>query len=170
MTKLSVIVPAYDEEKTIGSVLEKVKNTLKSMDYEIIVVDDGSTDKTSEIAKRQGVKVITNRVNMGVGFSIQNGFREIGKNTDIVVQLDGDGQHDPSEIQTLIKPILTNEADVVIGSRFLGSHAKMPWIKKTGNKVFSRLISLICGVKITDSQSGFRAMRKEFVNEYHCHG
>jgi len=153
--KIVVCIPAYNEESSIAGVIANAK---PYADH-IIVCDDGSKDKTAEIAKKMGAEVFSNPVNMGKGFSLNMLFdyaRDL--NPDIVVTLDADGQHDPNEIPKLIDPILANRADVVIGSRYVkGSWTDAPRYRRLGLKIVNSLFSFDNEFGIKDTQSGFRA-------------
>lgn len=165
--KTLAIIPAYNEEYAIGDV---IKGTSKFVD-EILVINDGSTDRTVEIAKNASATVIDNIVNRGLGKAIQRGYNEaLKRDTDIVVQIDADGQYDPEEIPKLIKPILENRADLVLGSRLENLKYEMPWIKNWGNKAFSWLLRRLTGVYIKDGQTGFRAMRREVLESIKLRG
>lgn len=153
MPHITAIVPAYNEELTIGSV---VISTSKFVDH-VIVVDDGSTDHTAEIAEKAGAEVIKHSQNNGKGAALKTGFNTI-INTDIIVTIDGDGQHNPREIPLLIKPIEDGEADLVNGSRYLEKKFKgTPVYRRVGQAVLDKTTNINSGLKITDSQSGFRA-------------
>lgn len=150
---ITAIVPAYNEELTIGSV---VISTSEFVDR-VIVVDDGSTDHTSEIAEKAGAEVIKHSENIGKGAALKTGFNAISR-TDIVVTVDGDGQHNPREIPLLIKPIEDGEADLVNGSRYLEKKSKgTPAYRRLGQAVLDKTTNINSGLKITDSQSGFRS-------------
>lgn len=165
--RLIAIIPAFNEESTIGDV---IKATSSLVD-EVLVINDGSTDKTIEIAMNSGATIIDNIVNRGLGKTIQRGYDEaIKRGADIVVQLDADGQYDPAEIPKLIKPIIDGKADLVLGSRLENLKYKMPLFKKQGNKAFSRLLCLLTGVDINDGQTGFRAIRKEVLETIKLRG
>ncbi len=155
--KLSIIIPAYNEEATISHVLRG----LKSKGYKnIVVVDDGSIDKTPHIAKKEGVKLHSHIINRGLGGALGTGIEAaLLENPDIIVTLDADGQHDPKDIKKLIKPIIRGEADVVIGSRMLNPRG-MPFSKRVANKIGNFITWLLFGVYISDSQSGLRAFSK----------
>ncbi len=151
--KVTAIIPAYNEELAIGSVIITTK---KNVDH-VIVVDDGSTDQTAEIAELAGAEVIKHKKNLGKGAALKTGFDAV-KKTDIIVTLDGDGQHNPNEIPKLIKPIENGEADIVNGSRYLGDKKnETPGYRRLGQTVLDTATKLNSGLKITDSQSGFRA-------------
>ncbi|MFA4669675.1 glycosyltransferase family 2 protein [Pyrococcus kukulkanii] len=153
-----IIIPAYNEELTIGSVV-----TLAKKYGDVLVVDDGSIDRTSDIAKKAGAITLRHEANKGKGQALKTGFRyALENNYDAVVCLDADGQHDPDEIPLLLKPILNGEADMVIGSRYLnGAHKNIPLYRRLGLWVLNKTTALASGAKITDSQSGFRALNRK---------
>lgn len=155
--KLVVIIPAYNEEKKIGQVIDGVKEYTNS----IIVVDDGSQDKTSKIALEKGVKVYRHLINRGLGATLGTGIRAaLLEEAELISTLDADGQHDPKEIPKLLEPLISGESDIVIGSRFL-ENQKMPAFRKLGNYFFNFITFLLFGIWSTDSQSGFRAFNKK---------
>lgn len=165
--KTIAIIPAFNEESTIENIIKK---TSLSVD-EVLVINDGSTDRTVEAAKNGGATVIDNIVNRGLGKTIQRGYDEaIKRGADIIVQIDADGQYDPEEIPKLIKPILENKADLVLGSRLENLKYEMPWLKKKGNKAFTWLLRRLTGANIKDGQTGFRATRKEVFETLKIHG
>lgn len=161
---VSVIIPAYNEEKTIGNVIADTINVMNSQDlpYEIIVVDDGSTDRTGLIASQYKATILTNKTNRGKGYCLRRGFQRA--NGDIIVTLDSDGEHQPKEIVDLLEPILMG-TDLVGGSRFLGKSRNFTTrLNGIGNNLFNISIELLTGAQITDSQSGFRAVKKEVLD------
>jgi glycosyltransferase involved in cell wall biosynthesis len=173
--KLLVLIPAYNEEGIIDKTIRDIPKKIHGVDsIQILVVNDGSIDKTLEIAMNAGAEVVSHKRNMGVGSSFMTGIRNaVLRDADIVITLDADSQFNPKHIPELILPILQNQADVVVGSRFLEiKPTKMPIIKNFGNKVFSRLVSWCVGQHLTDTQTGFRAYSREsllnisIVNEY----
>ncbi|MDD5616296.1 MAG: glycosyltransferase family 2 protein [Candidatus Methanoperedens sp.] len=165
--KTIAIIPAYNEESTIGDV---IKGTSQFVD-EILLIDDGSTDQTIDVAMNAGAIVIDNIVNRGLGKTIKRGYNEAIKHgADIVVQIDADGQYDPKEIPKLIQPILENKADLVLGSRLENLKYEMPWFKKQGNKAFTWLLRRLTGADIKDGQTGFRATRKEVFETIEIQG
>jgi glycosyltransferase involved in cell wall biosynthesis len=165
--KLIAIIPAFNEETTIGDV---IKATSRFVD-EILVISDGSTDSTTNIAKSSGATVIDNIVNRGLGKTIKRGYAEaIKRGADIVVQIDADGQYDPQEIPKLIQPILDNKADLVLGTRLENLKYEVPWLKKQGNKAFTWLLRRLTGADIKDGQTGFRATRKEVFETVEIQG
>lgn len=164
--KLFIIVPAFNEEKIIGKVLfnlkaQKLKNTKK----EIIVVNDGSTDKTEEIAKKCRVTVLSHPINRGLGGALGTGLEYArSKKADIVITFDADDQHEPKDLKRLIEPILKNKADFVIGSRLL-KNSKMPMDRKLINLVANIINFFLWSIWITDSQSGLRALSKNALKK-----
>jgi glycosyltransferase involved in cell wall biosynthesis len=161
---VSFIIPAYNEEKTVGTVIDDTSQVMElyGLPYEIIVVNDGSTDHTEQIAVATGkAKVFTNRPNRGKGYCLRRGLKEA--HGDIIVTLDSDGEHKPKEIPGLITPLFDNN-DIVSGSRFMGSRFDATKrLNQVGNFLFNTAIMTLTGKQVTDSQTGFRAMRREVV-------
>jgi glycosyltransferase involved in cell wall biosynthesis len=163
--KLAITIPAYNEEQIIGRVIREIPKKIQGIDeIEIIVVDDGSKDRTSEIAKEAGAsRVISHPNNRGVGRAFSTGLNAaIETGADIIVNIDADMQFDPKDIPKLLDPILKNEAEFVTASRFLDKDLEpdMPYIKKVGNSLFTWTISKITGQHFTDTQCGFRAFSR----------
>ena len=154
--KIITIIPAYNEEKAIETVVRWVKEY-----SDVLVVDDGSTDQTSYLAKNAGAEIMSHSQNIGKGAAIKTGLKyAIERDYDLMVLLDGDGQHNPRCIPLLLEGIY--EADVVIGSRFLKFNPKnMPLHRRLSNGITTRLIRYVTGYHITDSQCGFRAISKK---------
>ena len=153
LPRITAVIPAYNEELSIGSV---VISTNKYVDH-TIVVDDGSSDNTAEIAAKAGAEVINHIQNMGKGAALKTGFDAV-KDTDIIVTIDSDGQHNPDEIPKLVKPIEDGEADIVNGSRYLDNKDdETPAYRRLGQTILDTATNLNSGLNITDSQSGFRA-------------
>jgi glycosyltransferase involved in cell wall biosynthesis len=159
--KIIVAIPAYNEAQFIGDIITRAK---KYAD-EIIVVDDGSTDATSKVARAAGAEVIRHRKNRGAGAATQTAFKAAKrKHADIVVTIDGDGQHNPDEIPRLLAPILKGKADLVIGSRFLRpTLQQMPRYRKFGIDVITFLYNLGSKLKVSDSQCCFRAQNRRLM-------
>jgi len=152
--KTLAAIPCHDEGLAIGSVVLKVR---KYVD-EVLVVDDGSTDDTVEVSEEAGAAVVSHGVNKGYGAAIQSCFNYAKENDfDVMVILDGDGQHDPSYIPDFINTLKTNKADIVIGSRFLTKNKIKPKWRIVGMKVLNLFTRLVGNIKTTDSQSGYRA-------------
>jgi len=158
----------YNEEKTLEDVIGNIKNTMNKTryDYGIQVVDDGSIDSTADIAKNLGVLVYSHNRNYGLAETFKEEIsRALENGADIIVHIDADGQYDSEDIVRLVEPIYEGEADLVIGSRFLGTIEEMPFVKIIGNRMFSRVVSQITGIKITDAQTGYRAFTKEVAEK-----
>jgi glycosyltransferase involved in cell wall biosynthesis len=179
MTKknLIIFVPAYNEEKSIFNLIKEIP-LFPNFNQKVIVINDGSTDSTSATAKKAGAIVISNKKNLGLGYSFKIGLVEaLKEDADIVVVLDGDGQYNPKHINKLISPILRDEADLVQGNRFLaGERYESSSIRKLGNKFISSFLSkiLLRLADVYDTQSSFRAFNgslatvlvKEIVGKY----
>ena len=157
---ITIGIPAFNEEKNIGKVIISLKKIVNN----IIVCDDGSTDLTKEIAEGLGAKVISHTKNMGYGEAIKSIFNEAKKNeTDILVTFDADGQHRSEDIKSLTKPIIDQQAEIVIGSRFLKNETNMPNYRKIGVKVLTKVTNMSIKENLTDSQSGLRAYHKKVL-------
>lgn len=157
---IAVVIPAYNEEASIGKVIDSMPNYVDK----VIVVDDGSNDKTSEISKKKGAFVIKHRKNKGIGAAFRTGIKKVLElYTDIMVNIDADRQFNPEDIQKLIEPIINRQADFVIASRFKNPkyYPKMSRAKFIGNKFMSFLVSKISGQKFYDVSCGFRAYSRE---------
>lgn len=153
--KVTVILPAYDEEVSIGSIVLLTKHYADN----VIVVDDGSSDRTAEIARKAGAEVIQHKMNKGKGVALKTGFTTADNlGADIIVTMDSDGQHNPADIPKLVDPIIKGDADMVNGSRYLnGQDKNTPVYRRVGQTVLDRATNLNSGLQVTDSQSGFRA-------------
>ena len=165
--KIIVTIPAYNEEKSIGGVIENIREVMNqnNYDYTILVVDDGSTDRTAGIAKNNGALVYRHPKNYGLADTFKTEIEQALKlNADIITHIDADGQYLPKEIPKLIKGV-ENGYDLVLGSRFKGKIEYMPLIKRMGNIAFSKVISQLTGLKISDGQTGFRAFTKKVAKE-----
>jgi glycosyltransferase involved in cell wall biosynthesis len=162
--KILIIVPAYNEEESLAGVIRDLREHVPSAD--VVVVNDGSRDSTSQVARELGVKVLDLPFNLGIGGAVQAGYLHARRNGyDIAVQFDGDGQHRAGEIKKLIEPLATDKADLVIGSRFLVSGGyKAPVFRKLGIGIFSFVLSRVLDITVTDSTSGFRAANREVID------
>ena len=159
--KVAIGIPAYNEEKNIASVISK----LSKFGYSIIVCDDGSDDQTNQIAEKMGALVITHKKNLGYGAAIGSlFFKAKDMDLDVLVTMDADGQHRPKDVKAVLDPILKEEADIVIGSRFLVENKEMPSYRKTGIKMITKLANTALDKQITDSQSGFRGYSKKVLS------
>ena len=159
---IAVTIPCYNEEKTIGVLISKIHKVMKSnrYRYSIIVVDDGSNDKTAETAKKAGSIVYSHPKNYGLAECFRTEIEKcIERNADVIVHIDADLQYKPEEIPRLVDEI-ENGYDLVLGSRFKGKIEEMPLVKRLGNIAFSKVVSQITGLKISDAQTGFRAFRR----------
>lgn len=164
--KISIIVPVFNEEKTIGTVLERVNavdlSSLK-LKKEIIVVDDGSTDSTATIAeKSKGIKLLRHKKNRGKGAAIKTGIKN--STGDIIVIQDADLEYNPEEIPKLIRPIINGKEKVVYGSRFMGTIiGKQLLLHNIGNKVLSLITALLYNANITDMETGYKAFESSVI-------
>ena len=156
--KLFIVIPAYNEEVTIGKVVQELRALeLPDIEKEVIVVDDGSMDRTGEVARSEGAVIVRHIVNRGVGGALGTGISAaLRKGADIIVTYDADGQHAASDIEKVIGPIQNGSADVVLGTRMLDS-GHMPWTRRIANQIANLITLTLFGIKTTDSQCGFRA-------------
>jgi len=169
LRKRLVIVPAYNEEKNIGQVVDDILGS--GLGFDVVVIDDGSHDRSGEVARAHGARVIKLPFNLGIGGAVQTGLKFAQRHGyDVAIQIDGDGQHLPSEIPHLLAPLQRREADVVIGSRYLGArHYRTPFMRRAGMIVFSAVNSMLVGQRITDSTSGFRAFNRRAIEFLSSH-
>jgi len=153
-----VVVPALNESGSIGRVIDDVGRELRSS--HVVVIDDGSTDDTARIAARAGAAVVSLPVNLGIGGAVQAGYRyALRYGFKVVIQVDGDGQHDPSEAQSLLEPVAAGKADMVVGSRWLGRGDYVaPPGRRVGMRVLAAMVRWRTGQRFTDTTSGFRAL------------
>ena len=168
--KLAIVIPAYNEEETLGIVLNSLPKKLKGIrEIKTIVVDDGSKDRTHEIARWNQVMALKHIVNLGVGAATITGLEAARKiNSDIVITLDADGQHSPSNIEKLIEPIIKKEVDIVIGSRDY-KIKNMPVVKVFGNLMMNTLTYMVFRKWSADSQSGMKAFSKSALEKIKLH-
>ena len=157
-----VIIPAYNEERRIASVVAGVKVAVP--DAAIVVVNDCSRDDTAAVACQAGAIVVSHPFNMGYGAAIQTGYKyALANNYDYLVQLDADGQHDPSCIPALLAPVRAGESDIAIGSRFLENSYRPPFMRRVGMSLFRSIVSLVTGRQVTDTTSGFQAFNRNVI-------
>ena len=160
--KSIAIIPAFNEEEAIESV---VKKSFQYVD-DVLVVDDGSSDNTFQIAESSGAILLRHPTNYGKGISLKDAFAKVD-DYDVVVTIDGDGQHNPDEIPLLVKPIIDGKADLVNGSRYLnGFDENTPAYRRVGQKVLDIATNITAGTNVTDSQSGFRAFSGKTISCY----
>jgi glycosyltransferase involved in cell wall biosynthesis len=160
MQGVSVVIPCHDEAEAIGAVVRGVRAELEGREHEVLVVDDGSGDGTGEAAREAGARVVRLEPNRGKGVALVTGAREA--RFPVLAFLDGDGQDDPSDLVPLLER-LSDDVSLVVGSRFLGTlHAgSIHPLNRVANRAFSGLISVLFGERITDSQAGFRIVRRD---------
>lgn len=169
-----VVIPAYNEEDSIKNIIKKIQENYISTAkrgywVEIIVVDDGSIDQTIKTARDAGVKkIISHPTNRGLGAATRTGLqRAYEMGADVAVKIDADSQHEPDDIDKVVKPILDDKADCVFGSRLTGGlKYKMPLYRAAGNRFFSWLVSMLTGLKITDAQTGLMAFSKRYLKDF----
>lgn len=168
--KILAIIPAYNEESNIYNVVTAIKKEAEEVD--ILVINDGSKDDTGKEAIRAGAKVINMPYNLGIGGAVQTGYiYALQNNYDIAIQVDGDGQHNPKDIEKIIKPIIEGKSDMVIGSRFKDKTDYKPsFCRNLGIMFFSKLVSTLCRASYYDTTSGYRAINRScmelFCNYY----
>lgn len=157
MASITIVIPVYNEQDMIQNVIDEISN---HGEYSIIVVDDGSADGTFKRASDCDVLAIRHKINRGKGAAVKTGVMVANMlEADVVVTMDGDGQHDPTDIPSLVKPILQDNCDVVLGSRMLNPDG-MPFLKVVANRIGNIITWLFYGILVSDSQSGFRAYSK----------
>lgn len=161
--KTLVLIPAFNEASGIATVIADIRLIVPN--YDILVINDGSTDSTAAVASASGAVVVSHAFNMGYGVAIQSGYKYACSNDyDFIVQIDGDGQHDPSCIPVLLKPVIEGKVDFTLGSRFLGESNYRPhWARSLGMYLFNKLVSWQTRQQITDSTSGYQAFNRDVI-------
>lgn len=164
--KTLVIIPAYNEEQNLEKVIIGLQKYAPFADY--LIINDCSTDETEKLCREKHFQYLSLPINLGIGGGVQAGYKYALENDyDIVVQHDGDGQHDPKYIKDAIEPIENNEADIVIGSRFITKEGfQSTGTRRLGINILSLLLKICSGAKIKDVTSGFRAVNKEYIKLY----
>lgn len=163
--RVLISIPAYNEGKNIVSTVKKVKQAIGRRNWDILVINDGSKDNTAELAGGMRVNVVSHPFNMGYGVAIQTGYKYALENKyDALVQIDADGQHDPKYVDKMLEALDNYKADVVIGSRFKERTGyKAPFVRRMGMIFFSFIVDRVTGMNITDSTSGYQAIRAEVL-------
>jgi glycosyltransferase involved in cell wall biosynthesis len=161
--KAIAIIPAFNEEEAIGNVVDEV--FAFDPDLDVLVIDDASHDFTRERAQQHGARVVRLPYNLGIGGAVQAGFRYAANNGyDVVVRVDGDGQHDPAELGPLIAVVLGGRADICVGSRFAGGDGyRSSAARRVGIRVLARTVSLLTGQRVTDTTSGFQVLNRKAI-------
>ena len=172
--RVLAIVPAYNEAGSIAAVVAEIRRAQPTVD--VVVVDDGSIDATAMLAEKAGAIVLRMPFNVGIGGAVQTGYQfALARGYDVAVQVDGDGQHDPSELGKIVAPLIDGEADMAVGTRFRGERTyRAPLGRRIGIGMFARIVSVMVGHKVTDTTSGFRAVNRsgirlfsrEYPNDY----
>ncbi len=164
--KCLIIIPAYNEAANIEKVINNIVQNYPQYDY--VIINDGSTDKTEEVCANAGYQVLNLPINMGIGGAVQTGYRYAKKNNyDAAIQIDGDGQHDVAFLEDMLKLLETGEADVVIGSRFVQKEGfQSSQIRRVGIRFLSILARILTGVQIRDITSGYRVVNRRFIEIY----
>lgn len=164
--KCLIIIPAYNEAGNIEKVIDNIVQNYPQYDY--VIINDGSTDKTEEVCANAGYQVLNLPINMGIGGAVQTGYRYAKKNNyDAAVQIDGDGQHDVAFLEDMLKLLETGEADVVIGSRFVQKEGfQSSQIRRVGIRFLSILARILTGVQVRDITSGYRVVNRRFIEIY----
>lgn len=169
MTTLSIVIPAYNEENGIAEIIERVLAVRTSVaeagvsGFELIVVDDGSRDRTAEIAGRYADVRVIRQVNRGYGGALKTGFREA--RGELLAFLDADGTYPPEAYPELCRAALDQDADIVVGSRMAGARSEMPLTRRVGNTVFAALLSVLASTRVSDSASGMRVLKRDALNK-----
>ena len=161
---ISVVIPVFNEELTIGDVLQRLVAVMKKtgFDYEIIVVDDCSKDRSLEFSKIPRVKLFSLKMHMGKGYALRAGFAKA--KGEIITTIDSDGSHSPEELPMLLTPILQNKSDLVIGSRYLNqTPVAAKKLNIAGVRLFNSLVRILTGTAVSDSQSGYRVMKSAVI-------
>lgn len=160
-----LLLPAYNEAKTIDRIIREASEFV----HDILVIDDGSIDQTTQIAEKAGGKVITHRTNLGKGMALRTGFDYISqKDYDLIATMDSDGQHQPSDLPRFIDHFKNNQSDILIGAR-IHNRFEMPQHRRLNNWLVSSVGSALCGQKVKDFQSGFRLIRTEVIKSIELH-
>lgn len=166
LLKRVAIVPAFNEERNVGRLIDELAALDPGLD--VVVISDGSTDRTADVAASRNAFVIRLPFNLGIGGAVQTGFRYAWEEGyELAVRLDGDGQHDPAEVPALVAPVVAGEADLAVGSRFVGSGGyRSSAARRIGIRILARVVSAIAGQRLTDTTSGFQACNRLAIGVY----
>ncbi len=160
-----LLIPAWNEERRLPSLLEALARIAPEL--EIVVIDDGSSDATADVARARGARVLRHPINLGYGAALQTGYKyALRRGAELVAQMDADGQHDPADLPRLLAPVLRGEADLVIGSRFLGEGAYRMGALRSAGRLLFRGIARAAGLRVTDPTSGFQALGPRVLELY----
>jgi glycosyltransferase involved in cell wall biosynthesis len=159
-----IVMPAHNEAGNIERVITELRQAVQGLDF--VVIDDYSSDDTAAVAERMGAEVVRLPCNLGYGGAVQTGFRyAVQRGYDYAVMMDSDGQHDPRSVPALLEVVENGEADVALGSRFLGRmEYRSSWVRRLGMSIFSRLVSTVTGRHFTDATSGLQALNREVLD------
>jgi glycosyltransferase involved in cell wall biosynthesis len=161
LDKICILIPAYNAQETLGFVLKKIE----PLKIDTVVVDDGSSDETKRVALENGAQLLEHPLNLGKGAALRTGFQSIlQKDYQVIITLDADGQHEPSEIPSLLKIFQSVKPDILIASR-AAEFGKMTFLRRFWNRLGVKAVARLCHSDITDSQSGFRLIRREVIKE-----
>jgi glycosyltransferase involved in cell wall biosynthesis len=157
------IVPAYNEEESVGGVIDEIRGF--DPDFEVVVVDDGSLDRTAEVAAAKGARVLRLPFNLGIGSAVQTGFRFAFENGyELAVRVDGDGQHDAAQLAALVEPLLADETDIAVGSRFAADAGyRSSRSRRMGIRILAGAVSALVRQRVTDPTSGFQALNRHAI-------
>ena len=161
--KKIAIVPAFNEQEAIGGVIEELRHF--DPELHVLVIDDASHDRTAQRARAHGARVLTLPFNLGIGGAVQTGFRFAAQNGyELAARVDGDGQHDPSELGPLVAAVLEGDADICVGSRFAGADGyRSSMTRRIGIRILARTVSLLTGQRVTDTTSGFQVLDRKAI-------
>ena len=170
--KLVITIPAYNEEETIGKVINEIPRAIEGVEsIETLVINDGSTDSSGNIAEKAGAKILSHETNLGLGVTFRDGLKKaLEMKADIIANIDADFQYDAAEIPKLIEPIISKRAEIVLGDRQIDKLKHMPLSKKFGNKIATWVVRRITGLPIRDAQTGFRAFSREAALQMNLRG
>lgn len=169
MAKVLVIIPCYNEEENIERTVKRLQSAAPYADF--VIVNDCSTDSSEAICRKNGYTYLSLPVNLGIGGGVQSGYLyAVQHGYDVTVQMDGDGQHNPAYLQNVLQPVLDGEADMCVGSRFIEKNGfQSSFMRRAGINFLSGLIRILCGVKVKDTTSGFRACNKQLTEYFSAH-